>query len=258
MSIEAIKAANGMKNDNLSVGDELIIPLATPTPPGGAAAPLAGGSTPTALALDGAPTAVPVPTTAGFVKYTVARGDTLLSIAATYGSTVEAIRAANSLTGDMLSIGQVLQIPIGTPAAVRTPTAAPTAAGQILATPTAQYSYAAPSLQWPPDNQVVRGTAGSPTLEWLAPATLKSNEFYVVHVDYTVNGKKQSIVKQVRQGNNFVLPSEYYPGPSTSGTQFKWYVLIVSAPVTAARAEVQNAQMSAASPPSDTRTFLWY
>ncbi len=43
--------------------------------------------------------------------YTVQRGDTLYSIALKYNTTVNAIKSLNNLTSDILSIGQVLQIP---------------------------------------------------------------------------------------------------------------------------------------------------
>jgi LysM repeat protein len=44
-------------------------------------------------------------------RYTVKSGDTLSGIAATYGITVKAIKAANGLTGNVIRPGQVLVIP---------------------------------------------------------------------------------------------------------------------------------------------------
>jgi LysM repeat protein len=43
--------------------------------------------------------------------YTVSRGDTLGAIARRFDTTVEALRAANNLTGDRILVGQVLTIP---------------------------------------------------------------------------------------------------------------------------------------------------
>jgi LysM repeat protein len=66
------------------------------------------------------PTAAPVPTTspssgATTTTYTVRRGDTLYSIARRYGTTVEAIAAANGIANpSRIRVGQVLKISGGT------------------------------------------------------------------------------------------------------------------------------------------------
>lgn len=57
---------------------------------------------------------VPMPDPSpGTLQYTVVAGDTLWSIARRYGTTVEAIKALNGLSGDLLQIGQALKIPSG-------------------------------------------------------------------------------------------------------------------------------------------------
>lgn len=47
----------------------------------------------------------------GGSSHTVARGDTLFSLARRYNTTVSAIKSANGLSSDMIRIGQVLTIP---------------------------------------------------------------------------------------------------------------------------------------------------
>ena len=77
-----------------------------PTPGPSSAQPSA--SAPTSLAPATAPTLTPAPSQR---TYIVKSGDTLLLIAQTVGTTVQAIQAANGLTGDIINVGQVLIIP---------------------------------------------------------------------------------------------------------------------------------------------------
>ncbi|MEQ1746101.1 MAG: LysM peptidoglycan-binding domain-containing protein [Saprospiraceae bacterium] len=82
-----LRKLNGLKTDNLKIGQVLQLKK-TPMPP--------------------PPKQVPAtPTTV----YTVAKGDTLSAIAKRFGTTVEAIKALNNLKTMALSIGQALQIP---------------------------------------------------------------------------------------------------------------------------------------------------
>ena len=62
------------------------------------------------------PVATPQPTpaqstTAGYVQHKVVSGDSLLALAARYGTTVNAIKQLNGLTSDTIKIGQTLKIP---------------------------------------------------------------------------------------------------------------------------------------------------
>ncbi|WP_214876213.1 LysM peptidoglycan-binding domain-containing protein [Exiguobacterium sp. CH10] len=84
VTVSALAAANNITNVNsISVGQVLIIPGTTVTPP---------------------------PTTT--VKYTVKSGDTLYKIATMYNTTVAKIAAANNITNvNLISVGQVLIIP---------------------------------------------------------------------------------------------------------------------------------------------------
>jgi cell wall-associated NlpC family hydrolase len=50
-------------------------------------------------------------TAVGTIQHTVVYGDSLYRISVKYGQTVEAIKAANNLSSDSLSVGQVLNIP---------------------------------------------------------------------------------------------------------------------------------------------------
>jgi LysM repeat protein len=97
---------------------------ASPTPPPGTAAV----STPTPAVATPAPTG-PVP--AGPARYVVKSGDTVLSIAATYGATAKDIISANGLSANgFLRVGQELLIPGAGPVGGPGPTA--TAQGGTL------------------------------------------------------------------------------------------------------------------------------
>lgn len=79
-TVDAIRNLNGLTSDVLHVGQILKIPTAADSSP-------------------------------SYFEYTVQPGDTLWLISRRYGTTVDAIKSLNGLTGDMLSIGQVLRIP---------------------------------------------------------------------------------------------------------------------------------------------------
>jgi LysM repeat protein len=92
-------------------------------------------ATPTPLASD-TPTFTPGPSpTPSPITYTVQEGDTLFGIATSFLDQgffvdVEAIRLFNNLTGDALSVGQVLTIPLGNEVQTATPSPLPTGLGR--------------------------------------------------------------------------------------------------------------------------------
>ena len=78
-TVDAIKRQNGLTSDHLQIGQVLQIPVSQ---------------------------------NGQYITYTVRSGDTLWLLANRYGTTVDAIRRANGLTSDHLSIGQTLRIPV--------------------------------------------------------------------------------------------------------------------------------------------------
>lgn len=74
-TVDTIKNANNLTSNNLSIGQQLIIPSTT-----------------------------------NYVTYTVKKGDSLYAIARNYNTTVNDIKKINNLTKDTLSIGQKLLI----------------------------------------------------------------------------------------------------------------------------------------------------
>ncbi|MCC3357156.1 LysM peptidoglycan-binding domain-containing protein [Bacillus sp. REN16] len=82
-TVDALKKANDLSSNLLEVGQELTIPKSK--------------------------TSSPSPTTKN--KCEVVAGDTLYSIATRNGTTVDAVKKANNLSSDLLSLGQTLTIP---------------------------------------------------------------------------------------------------------------------------------------------------
>ncbi|WP_010281195.1 LysM peptidoglycan-binding domain-containing protein [Bacillus timonensis] len=84
-SVEAIKKANNLSSNFLEIGQELTIPSKE----------------------------THIHTEKNGTTYQVVSGDTLYSIATRNGITVDAIKKANQLSSDLLSLGQTLAIPSG-------------------------------------------------------------------------------------------------------------------------------------------------
>ena len=57
------------------------------------------------------------PASGNITEYTVRAGDTLYLLAQRFGTTVDIIRRTNGLTSDIITVGQVLRIPVATPVA---------------------------------------------------------------------------------------------------------------------------------------------
>ncbi len=98
--------------DSLSPGDVLNVPNCNKT--GEAAQPTkmpANTIVPPTNPPNTSGTAQPTPIQVSGRMYTVASGDTLGMIARKFNTTVQALKEANGLTSDALSVGQVLKIP---------------------------------------------------------------------------------------------------------------------------------------------------
>ena len=80
-TVNEIKSLNNLTSNNLSIGQVLKIPTTSNNP------------------------------TTNYLNYTVKSGDSLYKIANLYNTTVNEIKSLNNLTGNNLSIGQILKIP---------------------------------------------------------------------------------------------------------------------------------------------------
>jgi LysM repeat protein len=108
VSVAQLRAANGMNGDLLQVGQKLQVPATTTSSANttSVAASLAPAPSPVSAA---APQQVAAVTE---VTHRVRRGETLWRIANRYGTTVNVLRAQNSLSDDVLQVGQLLRIDV--------------------------------------------------------------------------------------------------------------------------------------------------
>jgi LysM repeat protein len=122
VSVKAITDANaGIEPTKLKIGQKIHIPAApAPTASAATGAASTGGAS-----------------TSGEQTYTVKSGDNLSSIAKEKGTTVKALRAANSLKTDRITVGQKLKIPVkaSVPATSTTVPAEPTTGTPTSAPP---------------------------------------------------------------------------------------------------------------------------
>lgn len=120
VTVKAILDANpGLQPTKLQIGQKIQIPA-----PASPAAPVAPGAAPTETA-------------SGQQIYVVKSGDNLTKIAAHYGVTIRALRAANNLRTDSIKVGQKLIIPVkaSAPAAVPAAPTEPPPTGETSSAP---------------------------------------------------------------------------------------------------------------------------
>lgn len=99
VSLNELYAANGLnKNSVLRIGQQIQVPVE-----GGTAS----------ISTVSADTYQPTSFNQGSTSYTVKRGDTLSKVANQYDTSVRAIKAANSMTSDLIRVGETLVIPVG-------------------------------------------------------------------------------------------------------------------------------------------------
>jgi len=222
-TVVAIMAANeGIDPQRLQVGQKLIIPGEV-----------------------GVPTLQPM---AEAITYTVKAGDSLISIAEEYGTTVEAIVAANEIADPhMIRLGQELIIPLGSPTPTLTATSLPTP------TPTPAPPYPAPALLTPTDEEVFLGEGAAILLSWTSVGILSEDEWYVVHVHYTVDGKMRS-VSEWTQATSWHVPAAFYSAEADSYL-YRWNVIVMRQTGMKPDGTREGVPIS---PLSETRSFLWF
>ncbi len=178
------------------------------------------------------------------VIHEVASGETLISIAEKYGTTVDAILAANKLSSpDLIYKGQELVVPLMPPTATPTFTPTPTL------TPTPGPPIPAPALLSPADNVVFNGPDAAIVLDWTSVGILNDDQAYLVEVE-TPPGKTP--LTYTTQGTSWRLSADLWP----SGRQrtLKWRVTVVGREDTSSEDQIVWKPLS---PPAEWRRFVW-
>jgi LysM repeat protein len=231
LTVAELKAFNGLDSDNITAGQELLIPPPTPTP----------GPTPTLR--PGEPTATPAP----FILYTVKSGDTLSTIAEEYGVNMDDIRLANDIPLDSVTIkvDQVLTIPQYTPT--------PPAQEAVLAggTPAPRTVYEPPILLYPPDGTVFVGEEATVILQWASVGLLDEREFYQVELVIPTATGKDTITEYIRS-TAWRVPVDVFPSSDVTDRTFAWRVGIARL-VT----EIGDPNYKTISRLDKRRTFVW-
>lgn len=226
ISVEELQAANGLTDEFIQIDQELIIPVAR------------------------AETAPTPSTVTEQPQYTVRPGDTIISIALTFGSTSSAILQANNLAQDaLIRPGDVLIIPVSqlAQAALESTTQSPTGAANTTSE-NANTIYIEPRSIGPADAATMARDEAV-LLRWISVDVLAPNEWYVVLIQ-SDNG--QSIPSVWTKATSHRLETDAAPAQGQSVT-YTWQVTVVRVKI------APNGQtvLEAASPPSETRTFIW-
>ena len=99
VSLNELYTANGLnKKSVLRIGQQIQVPVEDST---------------ASISTVSADTYQPTSFNQGSTSYTVKRGDTLSKVANQYDTSVRAIKAANSMTSDLIRVGETLVIPVG-------------------------------------------------------------------------------------------------------------------------------------------------
>ncbi len=221
-TIKDIISANNLSADGrLSIGQELLIPVAGPM----------GGPGPTAT-----------PGTTGLM-YNTRAGDTISGIATRFKSQVDWIMKANNIKpGDTLRIGQPLLVPL-VPA---TPTPIPTdPITPLPPTPTEIPGLSAPQLLTPADGATIAGQ-DTLLLSWTSVGVLAPEEYYVVTLKSPE--KETAVATWWTKSTSWRLPVDYRPTGS-AGLDYVWRVQV--------RRGGQDKPGEATSPTSEQRRFTW-
>lgn len=235
ITVEEIQSVNSLSDALIRAGDILIIPV---------------------LQEVNTSTTLPQGPTSRF-QYTVRTGDTIISIAVSFGSTVEEILRVNNMTErDIIRPGDTLVIPLRqTPTEVLESAATAVAASPTAATigTVAEDSttiYLEPRLIGPADGSRI-ARADELLFRWISVDVLQPNEWYVLLI-YPESGATQAFPSIWTKATSYRIDPSMAPATGESAT-YSWQISLARVKTSA------DGQLiiEAASPASAVRRFTW-
>jgi LysM repeat protein len=232
ITVQEIQAANNINDELIHIGDRLIIPVIS---------------------------AEPAPTAAGVVsqsQYVVRSGDTIISIALTFGSSINEILKANNLSStDLIRPGDLLNVPTHQLPPEVSKSAIQTTTSTVSETTSAEPAntdtiYIEPRLIGPPDQATLPRT-DAVLLRWISVDILAPNEWYVLLISPAADNAK-SLPSIWTKATSYRLDTSMAPEVGQSAT-YVWQVSVVRVK-TGAGGQIG---FEAASPPSTLRYFTW-
>ncbi|MBN1487236.1 MAG: LysM peptidoglycan-binding domain-containing protein [Anaerolineae bacterium] len=234
MTVDELKAYNGLDSDIIVEGQSLLVPPPTPT----------AGPPPTTE--PGQPTFTPSP----YILYTVKSGDALSTIAEEFGVSMEAIRVANNMPAGSTDIqaDQVIQIPQFTP----TPT--PEAVVEFVydGTQADGNAYAATTLLYPSNGSSFYGSESLVVLQWTSVGILQEGEYY--HVELNIAGAtEETTYSEYLRSTAWRVPKNLFLDPGIQNRRYSWRISVVRQ----IDDDGDTPTYEIINPPSETRTFFW-
>jgi LysM repeat protein/predicted nucleic acid-binding Zn ribbon protein len=228
VTVEELKAANGLQDELIRPGDELLVPVAESVAEGDVNQ-----------------------TVSTVFTYEVQAGDALVSIAIRFGTQVENILQANQLSvSDFIRPGQKLLVPVEqVPSAVL----ASSEAVRGLATPSPDSPnvvYQAPNLIGP-ENAETLPASETILFRWISVDLLAPNEWYVLRI-WPLEGALESPPAIWTKTTSYRFETAWAPTGGRAA-RYGWQVTVVRVlPDMGDGRKIQTA-----STPSQVRTFTW-
>lgn len=181
-------------------------------------------------------------------NYAVRPGDTVISIAVRFGTTVAAVQEANGLGPDaIIRPGQGMRVPVsGVPSSIlATSAGAPASSGQD-----SDRVYLPLQIVGPEDGLEIAHSEDV-LFRWLSNTLLQESEWYVVYI-WPLDGLYELPPPVWTKATSYRLSSQWAP-PLERAVTYRWQISVVRVSAD----EEGGHSIEAASDPGEVRSFVW-